>query len=41
MEHVIARADPNVELIVEEERKSIDEDQLLERFSLHLSNLWA
>jgi hypothetical protein len=41
VEHVIARADPNVELIVEEERKSIDEDQLQERFSLHLTNLWA
>jgi hypothetical protein len=40
MEYVITHADPNVELIVEEERKSIDEDQIHERFSLHLNSIW-
>jgi hypothetical protein len=40
VEHVITHADQNVELIVEEERKSFDEDQLQERFALHMSSLW-
>jgi hypothetical protein len=40
VEHVIKHADLNVEIIVEEERKSFDED-LEAKFAQHMSNLWG
>lgn len=40
VEHVITHADHNVQIIVEEERKSF-EDDLAERFAQHMNNLWS
>lgn len=40
MEHIITRADKNVEIIVEEERKSFDKD-LEERFANKMNYLWS